>query len=121
MEDETTEIVRYKFVFVVGGSHDTDADVGMWILVNPYEEQIKQANCLRNNPEIVEVEQGADDSVRFNFVNDGVVNYTMDFPDTPAYARFIACLRSNPTIIEVEPSNPVNSGWKYNGTDFYQE
>jgi len=114
MEDETIEIVRNKFVFVV------DGDVGMVVLVNPNEEQTKQVNCLRNNPEIVEVEQVGDDVVVFNFINDGVVNSTMDFPNTPDMARFIACLRSNPTILEVEPSNPVKSGWTYDGTNFSQ-
>jgi hypothetical protein len=115
MEDETIEVVRNKFVFVV------DGDVGMIVLVNPNGEQLKQVNCLRNNPEIVEVEQGEGDVVVFDFINDGVVNSTMDFPNTPAMARFIACLRSNPTILEVEPSNPVRSGWTYDGTDFRPE
>lgn len=115
MADDNTEIIRYKFAFVV------DGDVGMVVLVNPHDDQLKQANCLRNNPEIVELEQESGDSVKFNFVNDGLVNYTMDFPDIPATARYIACLRSDPTIIEVEPSNPVRGGWKYDGNDFYLE
>lgn len=117
MTDEATETVRYKFAFIV------DGDVGMVTLINQQEDQMKYVNCLRNNPEIVEVEQDSTSRyatlpIKFNFLNDGVVNLFMDFPDAPSHARFVACLRSNPTIIEVEPSNPVRAGWTYDGTNF---
>lgn len=113
MENATDEGTKYKFALVV------DGDVGMVMLLNPNEDQLKQADCFRNNPEIVEVDQDPQLGIKFNFVNDGVVNHTMELPDTPAYARFVACLRSNPTILEVEPSNPVRGGWTYDGTDFH--
>jgi len=113
MTDEATETVRYKFAFIV------DGDVGMVTLINQQEDQMKYVNCLRNNPEIVEVKQDHKLlPIRFDFVNDGVVNLFMEFPNAPSHARFIACLRSNPTIIEVEPSNPVRAGWTYDGTNF---
>ena len=112
MSDET---ISYKFAFVV------DGDVGLVVTVGPHENQLKEANCLRNNPEIVEVEPDAGDLAKFNFINDGVVNWVATLPNVLVSERFAACLRSNPTIIEVSASNPVRSGWKYNGTDFYLE
>ncbi len=114
----TEEAVTYKFVFVVEG------DVGMFLTLPPNPEQMQHVNCLRNNPEIVEVEQDSTSRyatfpVKFNFVNDGVVNYEMEFPNIPAFQRYIACLRSNPTVIEVEFSNPVRAGWTYDETGFH--
>lgn len=113
MQEENLETVRYKFAFVI------DSDVGMVILVNPHEDQLKQATCLRNNPEIVESEPDSGYIAKFNFVNDGIINYTIDLPDAPVSERFIACLRSNPLVIEVASTHPVRGGWTYDGTDFY--
>lgn len=102
-----------KFAFIV------DGDVGMTLAIGNHELQVQHTECLRNNPEIVEVEPGEGYVAKFNFVNDGVVNYTMDCQNLASHARFIACLRSNPTIVEVEPSHPVRGGWTYDGTDFH--
>jgi len=109
----TEETVTYKFVFIV------DGDVAMFLTLPPNPEQMQHVNCLRNNPEIIEVEQDSRFPIKFDFVNDGVINYSMEFANAPAFQRYIACLRSNPTIIEVEFSNPVRAGWTYDGTDFY--
>lgn len=113
MSNENIETVRYKFAFIV------DQDVAMAVTLNPSPLQMQHAECLRNNPEIIEVEPDNGNIAKFNFVNDGVVNYVIDFPNSFMSQRGVACLRSNPTILEVESSNPVKSGWKYNGTDFY--
>lgn len=112
MSDENAGAVRYKFAFIV------DGDVGMVLWIPAHEEQDRQVMCLRSNPEIVEVEPSAGDIAKFNFINDGVVNYTMDFSDSPVYQRCAACLRSNPVIMEVPDTNPVRSGWTYDGTTF---
>jgi hypothetical protein len=113
--DENVQTNRYKFAFVI------DDDVAMILIINPHELQAQQTQCLRNNPEIIEVEPNEGDAAKFNFINDGVVNYTIDLPEGVAYERYIACLRSNPVIMEVSSSNPVRSGWKYNGSHFYAE
>ena len=107
------ETVFYKFAFVV------DGDVGFALKIPPHETQLKEANCLRNNPEIIEVEPDEGDLAKFHFVNDGVVNWVADLGNSPIYERFAACIRSNPTIIEVPPDHPVKGGWRYDGSDFH--
>ena len=113
MSNADVKAIRYKFVFVI------ENEVAMAITIPAHEFQTKQAECLRNNPEITEVEPNDGDMAKFNFSNDGIVNYVVDLPTGPVFERYAACFRSNPAIIEVADSSPVRTGWKYNGSDFY--
>jgi hypothetical protein len=112
MSDTNIEEQVFQFAFVVEG------DVGFVVWVGPNEDQLKQLNCLRNNPTITEVGLGDDNRIKFDFANDGVVNFSLRPYNTEEFQRQIACLRSNPTIIEVEMPSSVRHGWTYDGTTF---
>jgi len=109
MED-VTQVASITFAFVV------DGDVGVVIFVPTSETDFLY--CLRNNPEIIEIDADENKHSKFNFVKNGTTYHTMDVPIIGAADRIAACFRSNPLVIEAPSSLPLRSGWTYDGVDF---
>ena len=56
---------------------------------------------------------------KFIFIVGNDVAFRLIIPNSHLASRQIAALTSNPVIMKVDMSNPVDTGWTYDGSEFH--